>query len=164
MPGLGMHFALTPAQSRGLLDRAGDEERLLEFVHEDIEQACEAEWSEATDKAWDAMHRCLAGGTFLVDPSNPLIRCVAGGLQLHEGEDSIVSFADVAQVIETAGELESIDRAALCLRYDAIDPEEYGCTKSDEDFEYTWEYFGPVRDLFRRAALAGRAIVFSADD
>ena len=68
-----------------------------------------------------------------------------GGLQLDEGEDSSVSFVNSIQVAETARALEAIDRREMRRRYDAMHATEYGYPKSVEDFEYTWDCFGPVR-------------------
>ncbi len=48
-------------------------------------------------------------------------------------------------------------------RYNAIDQDDYGVPHSDEDFEYTWKYFIAVRDLFSRAAEAGRAVLFTVN-
>lgn len=64
---LGAHFALTMEQASrfmGLPD--GDDIALREFV-EEIEEGADAEgwddeWVQETDKAWDAIHRCLTDG------------------------------------------------------------------------------------------------------
>ncbi len=54
----GVFFALSSAEKEGLLALGSDKER-IEYVQEEIEAA----WDEAhllqTDKAWDAIHRCL---------------------------------------------------------------------------------------------------------
>jgi hypothetical protein len=46
-------------------------------------------------------------------------------------------------------------------RYDAIDPDEYGGTLCDEDFEYTWGWFVPLRKFFDKAAAHDRAVMFT---
>jgi len=46
---------------------------------------------------------------------------------------------------------------------DAIDAKSYGFPLSDEDFRYTWDWFQSVRDLYTRAAQAGRFVLFTAD-
>ena len=48
-------------------------------------------------------------------------------------------------------------------RYRAIDAEDYGMALSDDDCEYTWEWFQEVRRLYSRAAEAGRYVLFTAD-
>jgi hypothetical protein len=34
---------------------------------------------------------------------------------------------------------------------------------SDEDFQYTWDYFQEVRNLYTRASQEGRFVLFTAD-
>ena len=59
--------------------------------------------------------------------------------------------------------LDSIDETWLRERYDLIDPEDYQGVLEDEDFEYTWHYLQDVRDLYKRAAAAGRSVIFTVD-
>jgi hypothetical protein len=56
-----------------------------------------------------------------------------------------------------------VDEAWMRRRYDGIDPDEYQGFLDDEDFEYTWYWFGEVRDFYRQAALANRAVIFTVD-
>src|SRR5688572_14930894 len=63
-PGLGVHFALTDDEVRELESRGNDGAR-LEYVNEEIEkQFFESRRDDLvqTDKAWVAIHRCLADG------------------------------------------------------------------------------------------------------
>ena len=70
----------------------------------------EAEWDEAhlleTDKAWDAIHRCLTDGSLSVVPSsNPLSKLVLGPRQLFsDTQRYIVNFIehDELSAISTA--------------------------------------------------------------
>lgn len=57
---LGVHFALTAAQLKRIRAARGDDDAVLELL-EEIEDAWDAEWLVQSDKAWDAMHRALAG-------------------------------------------------------------------------------------------------------
>lgn len=143
---------------------APSDEDVLAIVQDEIEERWEEEWLYQTDKAWDAIHRCLtdgrlscAGGTY------PLKLAVLGGDQLHEGEDYIVSLVDPEKTSEVARELRRIDRRWLKGRYDALDEDLYGVQKSKEDWEYTWEYFSGLPSFFERAAEAGRYVLFSVD-
>jgi hypothetical protein len=65
MSARGVHFALTDNDVRQLLSRKSNEDR-LEHVQLEIEETFfesrEADLVE-TDKAWDAIHRCLTDGT-----------------------------------------------------------------------------------------------------
>jgi hypothetical protein len=82
---LGVHFAITSDQERLLLaaDDEGDSHTAGELL-EDIEESWrDRELKVDTDKAWDAIHRCLTDGT--LDPDggeHPLSLTVIGGRHL----------------------------------------------------------------------------------
>ena len=67
------------------------------------------------------------------------------------------------QVKAVAAELPKITKEEFRKRYDALDEEKYNCPKSDEDFEYTWDWFAEVVALYRKAAEEGRFVLFTAD-
>jgi len=163
MPARGVHFAITPAQEKALLAAKSDR-KLMELV-EEIEGA----WDEAfvceTDKAWDAIHRCLTDGTLLYDSGEyPLNHCICGGRQLFRGRDYTVAYVSAPQVKDVAKALPKITRAWMRQRYDKLDPEEYDEVEmGDEDFDYTWENFLDLRRFYKKAAEAGRAVIFTVD-
>jgi len=163
MSSRGVHFAVTPAQARQLLAAKSDR-KVMELV-EEMEEAWEEPFVVETDKAWDAIHRCLTDGSLLyVSGEYPLNHCVCGGRQLFRGRDYTVSFVSAAQVKDVAAALARITRAWMRKRYDLIDPEDYDEVEmGDEDFGYTWENFLDVRRFYKRAAAAGRAVIFTVD-
>ena len=55
---------------------ATDDDDLMAMI-EEIEDPWDREWLVETDKAWDAIHRCLTGGTLEYGPS-PLHKCGRG--------------------------------------------------------------------------------------
>jgi hypothetical protein len=114
-----------------------------------------------TDKAWDAMHRCLTDGTLSPDAGEyPLNHAVLGGRHLHG--DCYVVHVGASEVRDVAVALRGIDRAWLRARFDAIDDPGYVGAADDDDFEDTWSNFVDVRDFYGRAAAAGRAVIFTA--
>jgi hypothetical protein len=163
MSALGVHFALTTAQARNLL--AAKSDRKLIALIEQIERAWERPFVVETDKAWDAIHRCLTDGTLLYESGEyPLNLCICGGRQLHRGRDYTVSYVTAGQVKDVAAALGKVTRKWMRKQYDAIDPEEYDEVEmGDEDFDYTWEYFLAVRRFYKRAAAANRAVIFTVD-
>jgi len=54
----GVHFAITESDAARLLG-APDDTRVLEIIQDEIEEQWDEEWLYQTDKAWDAIHRCL---------------------------------------------------------------------------------------------------------
>lgn len=163
MPCRGVHFALSDDDRANLLGAVGDDDALLYVIQEEIEEQWDRDWLCETDKAWDAIHRCLTDGTLADDDATPLHWCVLNGTQLYGGDDYIVSLVEPNRVPAVAGAVAKIDRDALRSRYDSIDPSDYGMPLSDEDFQYTWENFNDLRALFQKAAASGRAVVFTVD-
>lgn len=161
----GVHFSVAEEQVQRLL-AAGDDEELLEVIEE-----IEEDWDEAhlaeTDKAWDAIHRCLSDGSLSWEGGEyPLNHCVLGGQSLYEGDDYIVSLKTPEQVRDVASALAGITQEHLRDRYAGLRatdyPQEY---LDDEDHftEYTWYWFEGLKAFYTRAAADGRAVVFTVD-
>jgi hypothetical protein len=160
MSGLGVHFALTSDQEEQLLDAVDDDE-VMSLIDE-IEETIGERDLVATDKAWDAIHRCLTDGT-LYGEDMPLSLAVLGGEYLHEEDDYIVSYVTVDEVQEVSVALSGWDETRLRERYDAIDPDDYDGLKGDDDFAYTWENFVELIGFFAEAAVNKKAVIFTVD-
>jgi hypothetical protein len=160
--GIGVHFALTAEQAQSLLD-APDPDTIMSLV-EAIEESAAAADHMSTDKAWDAIHRCLSDGTLTLDAGEyPLSHTVLGGALLDAGDDYFVSCLAPEQVKDVAVALEPLDEAWLRERFFALDTEDYDGARDDEDFGYTWSNFVDIRDFFTRAAGAGRSVIFTVE-
>ena len=158
----GVHFAIDAATVTQLLE-AEDDDAVASII-EEIEETCDPSFDFETDKAWDALHRCLSDGT--LDPTSgsfPLSHVVLGGMQLYEGEDYVVALIRAEQVPEVAAALAPIDKAWLRHRYDSLESPDYQAFHSDEDFEYTWANYRGLDEFFQTAAQAGRAVIFTVD-
>jgi hypothetical protein len=161
---LGVHFAITAEQERSLLAAgdADDTETVADLLEDLEENWADDDLTVDTDKAWDALHRCLGDGT--LDPDGgeyPLSYAILGGRHLHD--DYYVCYVTAAQVRDVAVALRQIDEAELRRRFDRMDvDEDYDGTADDEDFAYTWDGFVDVRRFYDRAAAAGRAVLFTA--
>jgi len=88
---------------------------------------------------------------------------VLGGGHHHEGDDYIVAHLRAGEVAQVAAALDAVDENRMRQRYDRIDPTDYQGLLSDEDFGYTWYWFQQVRDFYRQAAAANRAVIFTVD-
>jgi len=163
MSARAVHFAVTTAQAKALLAARSD--RKLMALVEAIEEAWEEPFVAETDKAWDAIHRCLTDGSLLyVSGEYPLNHCICGGRQLHRGQGYTVSFVSARQVKDVAAALAKVTRTWMRKRYDQIDPGEYDEVEmGEEDFAYTWENMLGLRRFYKKAATAGRAVVFTVD-
>ena len=107
----GVHFAVGP-HTADKLRAAGDNDEVLSIVS-DVEQLWDEQWLCQTDKAWDAIHRCLTGGLLDTAPEPyPLALCILGGRQLYrpESEHSRAYFVCLVEAdqVQVRLELQSI--------------------------------------------------------
>ena len=58
--------------------------------------------------------------------------------------------------------VDAVTKERLRGGYDKIADSDYGLPKSDEDFDYTWDWFQGVVALFKKAASEKRHVLFSA--
>jgi uncharacterized protein DUF1877 len=156
-------FALTAEEERQLLDASQDDEAMMAVI-EEIEESWNEEWLQETDKAWDAIHRCLTDGT-LNYGSSALHGCILGDVpdSLYEEEDYIVSYKEPDKVKKIAAAIRSIDEAWMRPKYFAINPRDYDVPLSEQDFDYTWDWFQGVQKFYQKGATDGRAVVFTVD-
>jgi hypothetical protein len=160
----GVYNATEPEIVTRLL-KADSERAVLAIVCEIERRGAEVkEWRHEVDKSWDALHRCLGDGTLDIPTEfAPLPAAVLGGEQLNGGRGWIISLVRPERVPAVADALGKITRDWLRRRYDALDPRNYEGEFGNEDFEYTWNWFKGLPDLFDRAARAGRAVIFVVD-
>ena len=158
----GVHFAITGAQAETLLAAKGDE-ALMSLI-ESIEETWDAANLAESDKAWDAMHRCLTDGTLA--PGNgtyPLNHCVLGPRQLHEGDEYIVSLVLPNEVRDVASALQVVTPEWFAERYSSVLPRDYAPEYGQEDRDYTWSNLEDVKRLFEKASETDRTIIFTID-
>ena len=79
---------------------------------------------------------------------------------MSDRNDYIVSFVDTPNVKRVADAIAPFTESDFRMRYYAL-KSDYEMPLSDEDFEYTWTCFTSLRELFNRAAAAGRSMLFS---
>ncbi len=162
MSARGVHFAVTTGQARSLL--AAKSDRKLMALVEAIEESWEEPFVMESDKAWDAIHRCLTDGSLLYQSGEyPLNHCICGGRQLFRGRDYTVSFVSAPQVKDVALALQKVTKAWLRKRYSLIDPDDYEFEPGEEDFAFVWGNLLEVRKFYKKAAAAGRAVIFTVD-
>jgi hypothetical protein len=162
---LGLHFALDAEQVAAL--QAVEEGDRVDFVQETFEEtlwSADKSRAQETDKAWDAIHRSLTDGSLgWLSGEYPLNHVIFGGEALYSEDDYILSLKSPEQVRDAAAALRGISKEKLRAGYDDIDPDSYGMPLSDEDFEYTWDWFQGVVEFYQRAAAAGHSVLFTAD-
>jgi Domain of unknown function (DUF1877) len=159
----GVFFALDPEQTKQILSFTADPERLY-YVQEVIEAAWDEQHLYETDKAWDAIHRCLTDGT-LAGQDGPLSRLILGGVQLYSDTDNyIINYVPRAELPAILTALGEISEARMKKQYEDLRGTDYPQDQlSAEDWEYTWEYFSGIPAFVARADRGGRSLVFTVD-
>ena len=162
----GVHFALTAEQETQLRQRNSGQD-CWDYIASDVEKPWDEDYLAETDKAWDAIHRCLTGQPASESELDanagayPLNRCIMGEVDLcPDTNNYIIRLNSPETVKDLAAALEPIDDAWITKAYHRHCPgawPEYG----DEDCEYTCEWFAHLKAFYIRAAKAGRAVVFS---
>lgn len=158
----GYFLALDQSCVARLMAEDGDDARIIEVIREldmtDAPDEC------GVDKAWDGIHRCLTEGRLGGEDGNyPLNAVVLGGLPLHQGEDYVVSYNTADEVREVAAALTGLDLETFVARYWTLDADEYGSAVDDDGLGYLTYYLQEVTTFYQRAAQAGWATVFVAD-
>ncbi|MEO8905078.1 MAG: DUF1877 family protein [Polyangiaceae bacterium] len=162
MASRGVHFAITSEQVAGFLTADGDE-AVLALLGE-LETAWDEDNLAESDKAWDAMHRCLTNGTLEYGGGDyPLSHCVLGPRQLLEEDGNIICLVQTDEVPDVANALRVVSAEAFRQRYAELLPKNYSPEYGTEDQEQTWAKLQKVRDLFEKAAARRRAVVFAVD-
>jgi hypothetical protein len=162
---LGSLVAITAEQRAALEALPSGEDRYF-YVDDLKEEAGEAFW-QYLDKAWDALHRCLAQGTPGSEQLDtewetyPLNLAIIGGKDLSE-PDYLVFLIEPGQIRDLTAALQGISEERFSELYwthckGALP--EYG----EDDLDFILGYFEEMRDFFARVAPTGRAVVFAAD-
>jgi hypothetical protein len=163
---LGVHFALADDDLERLL-QIGDPDELQAVLTEEIEETYlrgDPRWAFQSDKAWDAIHRCLTDGDLLYESGPfPLAYAVLGGEPLDAGHDYTACLVNPEQVAHTHAAMVDVTREHLRARYDTLGDTDYATALSDADFDYTWRHFEGLRTFFGVAADSGRHVLFTTD-
>lgn len=170
----GASFPVTQSQRAALLALT-DPDEILEFL-EEIEGGLDSKSIADLDKAWDPIHACLTGYGLDQIPApegdsdppstygpHPERLALLGGRRILECEDyHIVRMVEAEDMAPLARTLEGIDEAAMRSRYEALVPDTITPKGPDEEyFEYIWQNFVTLRDLFARTAPSGNAVLFT---
>jgi hypothetical protein len=162
---LGVHFALSDSDYARII-ATDDPEALVELIQEDIEERYldAPEASFQSDKAWDAIHRCLTDGSLLYETGPfPLALAVLGGRALDAGDDYTACLVEKGEVRAVAKALRSVSRSWFEERFATLGTTDYAGPGDEEDLEYTWSRFQGLREFFSTAAGAGRPVLFTTD-
>jgi hypothetical protein len=160
MGSLGVHFAITKEQEAALEALADDDEEAILAHVGAIEAAWDLAWLVESDKAWEAMHRALTDGELDLGGKEPLAKVIFGGLDLVSTDEDSVMLVRAQEVPAVAKALAGLGEAQFRERYFKL-CKGYSAAFGEEDCQTTWENLAGVRELYRKAAAAGRAMLFT---
>ncbi|MGC0419866.1 DUF1877 family protein [Embleya sp. AB8] len=162
MGGRAVLFAVEDADAKRLL--AADDDADVRAVVEELEERWERPWLGQLDKAWDALHRCLTDGTLTYAAGEyPLSHAILGGYLLHEGDEWEVGYVAPDEVRDVAEALAPLDEAWVRERYETLTFVDYDGIADEDDIGYTAGNLVDLKDFYRRAAAAGRAVILTVD-
>ena len=166
MPCLGVLFSLDKETVLKLKSFSTDEEQ-LEFVQEEIEVSYFDNFPERMAElvqSWDAMHRCLTDGKLTyTNGTFPLNHVIMGGEIVYNSDNYIMTLKTPEQVKAIATEVIKIDKDNLKKRYYNIDEANYEFPLTEEDFEFTWEWFDLSKEFWKLASEENRFVLFTVD-
>ncbi len=129
-----------------------------------------AAWDEAhllqTDKACDAIHRCLTDGSLSFARSeDPLSKLILGARQLYSDTQTyIVNLIEHRELARISEALKPVTKEWMKARYERLRNTDYPQELiSEQDWEYTWEWFSGIPEFIARADREGRSIIFTVD-
>jgi hypothetical protein len=154
----GVLFALTKEEFATLRGAKGDPKRRA--VIEDIEERWDKEWLYQTDKAWYAIHHCLASSDF--SDSDILKTCLLEGDQLHRGTSWVINHTPTDLMSRLAAVLRDTNEGWLAERFYTSGTFPSWST-SDRDFAYTLGWFVGLPSFVAKAATNSRHLVFTVD-
>lgn len=170
MGSLGIFFALSDRDLNKLLKTSRFERP--DFISEKLEEIYfekHKKYIYELDKSWDAMHRCLSNDGLLVfgDDNYPLGSIIMGGDILYGNEDNeddyIIILKKESVVKDIAEKIETIKKEEFQKEYFKINEKDYESLLSNEDFEYTWDYFYRSIEFWKNASYSNRAVIFTVD-
>lgn len=161
----GLHIALQSEQVAALKALPNGER--VDYMIEKFEEelwAAHKDRAQETDKAWDAIHRCLTDGTLKkAKRFYPLGYVILGGEDLYNGNDYIMSLKTPQQVQDILTALADMTEDRFRAAYERIKPRDYEMPLSDEDFNYSWSWFQGLLEFYRKTAAGNYWVLFTAD-
>ncbi len=97
--------------------------------------------------------------------SNPLGKLILGGLHLHSDTQTyIINLIECGELPGISTALKKVTKEWLKQRYDQLRGTDYPQELiSEQDWEYTWDWFSGIPEFVSRALSEGRSIIFTVD-
>ena len=163
MPGNGVFFALGPADNQRLLALAEPRARVV-WVANEIEERWDREWLLEAGDLWFPAHYCLSGATeFPPAGAPPEAKVVFGGTALGVHGTYTIDYKDPELVRSIASALGKMRDDAVWARAGLVERDVWSGAKGGEVQSDIVHLTHAVKDFYRKAADAARAVIFTVD-
>lgn len=163
MPGRGVLFALSPVEEAQLLARREAKARAA-WVAGVLEERWDRDWLQETDDLWPAIHYCLHGShAYPLSGAPAEAKAVFGGDAIGVSGLFSIDYKSHALTKAIASGLAKMRDDALWARAGLIERLEYEGPKGDAAQADVVHAVHALKDFYRKAAQAGRAVIFTVD-
>lgn len=163
MPGRGVLLTVD-SKTLATIRKIEDPQERYEWCEENLVDPAGSDSCVETDKAWDAIHRCLGNGELIYEAENyPLDHAILGGEILCDDAGLLLIYKTPEQVKDVARALATYTMDQLREAYFNLDPNDYTYRIGEEDWGYTADWFSGVPGLYARAAAANMGVIFSVE-
>lgn len=163
MPGRGVLFALSPVEEAQLLARREAKVRAV-WVATVLEENWDRDWLLEMGMVWPAVHYCLHGAHAYPMPGAPAeAKAVFGGDAIGVSGLFSIDYKSHALTKAIASGLSKMRDEALWARAGLIERKEYEGPKGEAVQAAVVHAVHALKDFYRKAAEAGRAVIFTVD-
>lgn len=163
MPGNGVLFALSPGENQRLLAIPEARARAAWVAHE-IEERWDRDWLIETDDLWSPVHYCLWGSAdYPPDGAPAEAKLIFGGMAAGVTGHYTIDYKDPELVRQIASALAKMRDDALWARAGLIERDGYAGRKGIEIQSDIVHTVHALKDFYRKAADAARAVIFTVD-
>lgn len=163
MPGRGVFFALEAGDEQRLLALVDPKQRAA-YVANSIEERWDEAWLHAAGELWFAVHFCLHGSSgFPVSGSPAEARAVFGGTSLGLPGTYSIDYKDAELTRQIASAIGRMKDDAIWARAGLVERKEYNGPRIPDLQVAVVDEVHALGTFYRRAADAGRTVIFTVD-
>lgn len=163
MAGNGVLFAIDASDELAMLSFS-DEKARAAWVANTIEERWDTAWLMAMESFWYPVHFCLHGsGEMPIDGAAAEAKAVFGGRALGVPSRYRIDYKDAALVKLVANALGRMRDEALWARAGLVERKDYLGPRDDHLQVCVVDEIRALTDFYRRAADAGRAVIFTVN-
>lgn len=163
MSGRGVLFALDRRDEQMMLAIA-DPRAMAAWVANTVEERWDVEWLLALEQFWFPVHYCLHGSSSLPAASAPdEAKTIFGGVPLGVPKVYSMDYKEADLVRRIASALSRMRDDAVWARASLVERKDYTGPRPDGLQASVVDEIYALTEFYRKAADAGRAVIFTVD-